>query len=134
MTGKINITIKNQQVGLYFGMPANRMFFSRLVESYGDAVDELVLNETDVAFLSWCGYHNRCLIDDITPVITKGNFTEWVDEMSLTEEGRKALECVATCYMESRFTKQYIENVNNEVEKVKKKLIGMKSNPTHTDT
>ena len=116
-------------------MPANRMFFTRLVDQYGEeGSDEIVINETDVAFLAWCGYQNHCLISDITPVFTKGNFIEWVDEMALTEEGKKTLEDVATCYKDSRFTKQYAETVSQEVEKLKKKLTGTPSNPIATES
>jgi hypothetical protein len=132
MTGKITITIQDKQVGLYFGMPANRMFFSRLVEQYGEDA-EVVINETDIAFLAWCGYQNQCLISDAPAALTKGNFIEWVDEMMLSEEDKKILESVSSCYSESRFTKQYIENVNNEVDKIKKKLNGTTSNHTVTE-
>lgn len=132
MTGKITITINEQQVGLYFGMPANRMFFSRLVEIYGEDA-EIIINETDVAFLAWCGYNNSCLISDKQLTLTKGNFIEWVDEMTLTEEGKKTLENISQCYSDSRFTKQYMENVNNEVDKIKKKLTGTISSVTPTE-
>jgi len=133
--GYCSVTINGKDVGLKFGMPANRMFFEKMALKpeilSGDTV-----NEVGICHLIYAGYVNNCLVKDIEPELTFGFFMEWVEE-ALVDEGVKGkLQEVSNCYSESKFTQKCIEEINNKTEDLKKKItemIGTTLNPSVTE-
>ena len=128
--GYISININDAQVGLKFGMSANRMFFEHLGKRYGESGINFSLNEIDISELIFAGYKNNCLIKDLNPILTRGQIIEWVDEMTVNN-GDILLD-ITKVWEQSKFSEKYIEAIKEVLDpEAKKKLTGTISNPTH---
>jgi hypothetical protein len=133
MNGYINISVNGLPVGLKFGMHANEMFWKHLGNKFSEG--DITLNVVDISFLIYCGYVNNCLIKDEQAVIKKGQFLEWVENESLTDEGSKLMAEISQVWESSKFTEKHLEAIKDALnpEEAKKKLNGMTLNPMLSD-
>jgi hypothetical protein len=132
MDGKSHITIETERVHLYFGLPANRTFFESLDENPAFLTGD-ELTEAGIAVLLYAGYCNACLIYDLPIELKRGLFISYVDNACIDDNLKKEMEAAVKAYSESLYTKKYIENLNEQLNDVKKKLSrGMKSKVSAT--
>jgi hypothetical protein len=125
MNGVTFIKIEGQEVQLRFGLPANRMIITALEEYAADMItkDEK-LNETGIATVLFAGYYNACLVNEVKPIFTRGDFLRLMDEAYLRASVKKEIIDAINVYEESAYTKAYNAEVNNAIEEAKKKLTG----------
>lgn len=133
--GYCAIEINGKSIGLKYGMVANRLFFEEMSKNPSMMTGETI-NEIGVAHLIYAGYQNNCIVKGIEPELKFHFFMEWVEEALVDPKIKQTLETVSKCYADSRFTKKCVEEVNERVEDLKKKiqeLTGTTSNPTATE-
>lgn len=134
-SGVCSITVQGEEIGLRFGMPANRM----IIEKMAQDEDMLVSNKIDekgIAWLIYAGYVNECLAKDLKPIKKPGDFFVFVEECLVKEGGEEMLTNVADIYAQSKFTKKSLKQINDATEAIKKKMIstGTRSNPLPTES
>lgn len=120
MNGKAHITVNDNRIDLYYGLPASRMFFEAL-DKNTRILEGQELNEAGIATLLYCGYANACLINNADEILTRGDFCQYVDIAVITENGRLELERAVKAYTDSQFTKYHLEKVDAVITEIKKK-------------
>jgi hypothetical protein len=130
MNGYIALEINGEKVGLKFGMPANRWFTEKLSENIELISKDGVVTEIGVAYLIYFGYLNNCLVKEETQKHGFGYFMEYVEEALLNEDIMPNLIEVSKVYADSRYTQEWVKRIDNSTEEVKKKMIGIISNPS----
>jgi hypothetical protein len=133
MNGYIAIEINSEKLGIKFGMPANEWFTRKLEEDNSLVGVDGSTSLIGVAYLIFYGYLNNCLHKDIEPTYKVGHFIEWVEEVSIDSENR-ILDEIGQCYIDSKFTKAWVERIEKATEEVKKKMIGNTLNPSATES
>lgn len=128
-SGLCMVNMPSGPIKLRFGMPANRMIFAKLAEK-PDMLKADKLNENGVAFLMHAGYVNACMADDVPETLAFADFYEFVED---NLDAIELFTMIATCYSNSRHTKKSVEQVEKQVEELKKKmqtLTGTGSSPS----
>lgn len=122
MNGKCLIELNGLQIGLRFGMPANRWFFEAL-ENEPDNLIGTQLSERGIAELLYAGYRNHRLVvdSDAMQPLSLGFFVEAVDEAALDPAVQEQITTAVNCYSESAYTKKYLEQTNLAIEELQKK-------------
>lgn len=132
MTGLCSITMGGEKVPLKFGMPACRYFMEHVSQDHIAALSGDSVNETGIAYLLYAGYYNHCLITDKEPVKTLSDFFDHIELMIDDPVIQEELLRVGECFRESKSVKKFIEKAEESTEEIKKKLTGMKLNPSAT--
>ena len=134
--GYITVDINGKNIGLKFGMVANRMFFEKMVEK-PDILTGDTINEVGIGHLIYAGYINNCLVKGVEPELAFHFFMEWVEEALVDDNVKQRLQDISNCFSDSKFTKKAIEEVDRRTEDLKKKIVemsqtGISLNPSAT--
>lgn len=122
-TGLTHILIKDQETKLKFGLPACQAFYLMCLSEDSDKyINETKLTALGIAKLFLAAYENACVIEDRNPILTYGNFVEWVEDMII--DNPKELERVVEVFANSKYTTKIAERAATEqvIDEVKKKL------------
>ena len=132
MNGYIAIEINSEKVGLKFSMLVSRWLTDKMQEdptifSFG------TFNEAGTAWLLFFAYKVNCDISNKPKKLHYGDFLSWVEEAEFNPIIKEQLTAAGKCYDDSMYTKKYVEELNKKTEEIKKKMIGISSNPSATE-
>jgi dihydroorotate dehydrogenase len=133
MTGLCEIVMNGEKVALRFGMPACRYFMEHVSQDHVAPLSGDSVNETGLSYLLYAGYYNHCIAEDKKPVKKLSDFMEFIELNIDNPEVQKQLAAVGQCFEESKPVQKFIEKTNEATEQIKKKMIGMKLNPSATE-
>lgn len=133
MTGLCTINMNGQQVPLRFGMPACRYFMEHISQEHIAPMSGDSINEVGISYLLYAGYWNACIADEKVPVMKLSDFMDWVELMIDDETAQQEMIKAGECFKESKSVQKFIEKANEATEEIKKKLTGMKLNPSATE-
>jgi hypothetical protein len=95
------ITINDQKVGLKFGMASFRYLQDKLVEGKSYVGEDI--NEIGLGHILYSGYFNNCLIKDVEPTITFGEFVDWIESNLVNEEVMMQIKSVIEIWTNNQF-------------------------------
>ena len=99
------ITIKDQKIGLKFGMASFRYLSDgKLVEGKSFVNNEL--NEVGIAHILYSGYYNNCLVKDVEPTLTFENFVEHIEEILMSKGDLEEVTNAIKVWADNDFIKQ----------------------------
>lgn len=125
MAGYTTITVKGQEIGLRFGLPAIKRISDKINLLAG--MEEITLNLMSMVHILYAGYLNDCLAKDQTPELAHEDFYTLVEDAALANDlgqVKKAIEVFAG----SKEVKEVEAKEGDE--KKKKPLTGKTSKPS----
>jgi hypothetical protein len=125
--GICTVTMSGVTVHIRFGIPASREFFNELETDPDLIQNDEWLTEVGIATLLNCGYRNACLVRNEIPDITKGDFLLYVEEALVDDKVRQELNVAVATYTASKYTRKIAENLNVELDELKKKVLNHKN-------
>ena len=78
------ITIKDQTIGLKFGMASFRYLSEGKFQEGKSFVGE-GLTEIGVAHILYSGYYNNCIVKDVEPSLTFSDFVDYVEGLLVAD-------------------------------------------------
>jgi hypothetical protein len=133
MNGLCSLNMNGEVVHLKFGMPACRYFMEHIAQEHIGAISIDGINETVVGYLLYGGYYNHCIIEDKKPEKKLSDFMEFIELNMDDPDVQRELVSIGECFQQSKSVQKFIEKVEGATEEIKKKLTGMRSNPSVTE-
>jgi hypothetical protein len=119
------ITIKDQTIGLKFGMASFRYLsegkFQEGKSFVGDG-----LTEIGVAHILYSGYYNNCIVKDVEPSLTFSDFVDYVEGLLVSNSDSTELNNAIKVWTNNDLIKK-----STETDPKKKNLRGKKLKPLH---
>jgi hypothetical protein len=84
MAGYTTITVKGQEIGLRFGLPAIKRIETKINLLAG--AEEITLNMMSMVHILYAGYENECIANDKVPVIPFSDFYDLVETAALADD------------------------------------------------
>jgi hypothetical protein len=117
------ITIKDQTIGLKFGMASFRYLsegkFQEGKSFVGDG-----LTEIGVAHILYSGYYNNCIVKDVEPLLTFSDFVDYVEGLLVSNSDSTELNNAIKVWTNNDLIKK-----STETDPKKKNLRGKKLKP-----
>lgn len=122
-SGYIAIEFKGLKVGIKFGMYANEQIVRKISDpDSGALLEDGSFSTVGVAYMLYYGYWNNCLAKEIPKAYTFEDFLEYTEDSILSPEGNEVLKRVGEVYSNARHTRKMVDNINEKVEDLKKKI------------
>lgn len=93
-----SITIKDNKLGLKFGMASFRYLQGKFID--GVAFEGDSINEIGTAHILYSGYYNNCLIKEEVPLYTFEEFVDFIEENITNEEVLEQIKDVIKVWSE----------------------------------
>jgi hypothetical protein len=118
--GYIQIDIGGKLRGLKFGMLAVEGIVEEAARYKGDKGN---ISGTKTAYdLVYYGLLNNCEVKKIDPDFTYEDVTDWVEELTMTEDGKGSLQQVSKTFIESRALQIMNAKAEEVLEEAKKNI------------
>ena len=111
------ITIKDQKVGLKFGMASFRYLSDKFIDGIAFQNDEL--NEIGISHILYGGYYNNCLVKGVDATLTFEDFVDYIELNISNDEFLIELKSIISIWSSSDFIKKTQEEVSDKNPKKK---------------
>jgi hypothetical protein len=99
------VTIKDQTIGLKFGMASFRYLSEgKLVEGKSFVKNEL--NEIGIAHILYSGYYNNCLVKDVDLKLTFEDFVDFIESSMVNKSSLDEITAAIKMWSDNDFIKQ----------------------------
>lgn len=119
--GYYSFDMNGKQIGLKFGLPANRLMWEEMIKN-PEIIDGENINELGIVHLILAGHKNNCLLSKTQPVLEFADVLAWVEEAYIDEGKKQILDQIGAAYSESQITVKFIEEKQKWITELKKKI------------
>jgi hypothetical protein len=98
------ITIKDQKIGLKFGMASFRYLSDKFIDGIAFQNDEL--NEIGISHILYGGYYNNCLVKGTDATLTFEDFVDYIELNISNDEFLIELKSIISIWSSSDFIKK----------------------------
>ena len=99
------VTIKDQTIGLKFGMASFR-YLSEGKFQEGKSFVKNELNEIGIAHILYSGYYNNCLVKDVDLKLTFEDFVDFIESSMVNKSSLDEITAAIKMWSDNDFIKQ----------------------------
>jgi hypothetical protein len=111
----ITITIKEEKLGLKFGMASFRYLQDKFVSGKTFIGNEL--NEIGIAHIIYSGYYNNCLVKEVDVKYDLEYFIDWIEQNISNNDVLESIKEVISVWSSNEFIRPKQDQVANAKKK-----------------
>ena len=111
----ITITVKDEKLGLKFGMASFRYLQDKFVSGKSFVGNEL--NEIGIAHIIYSGYYNNCLVKEVDVKYDLEYFIDWIEQNISNTEVLDSIKEVISIWSSNEFIRPKTDQVPNAKKK-----------------